>query len=64
MKIKKQIAPGLWIDGEDQLHLDPGPYLEHMGIPNTHENREAACEAMKQYAHQEMPTVPIIDVFD
>lgn len=48
----------------DELHLDPKPLLEHLGFPDTEQNRLALIDALKLFVRKELPRVPIVDVFD
>ena len=57
-------GPGVWLDTEDQLHIDPSPILRHLGWPDTEENREVVIEEAKNIFRKAMPESRIVDVFD
>ena len=57
-------GPGVWLDTDDQLHIDPSPILRHIGWPDTEENRNAVIEEAKEIFRKAMPEATIVDFFD
>ena len=62
--VVKWYGPGVWLDTEDQLHIDPSPILRHLGYPDTLENQEAVIEETKNLFRKAMPESIILDLFD
>ena len=45
---KGYVAPGIWIDGNDNLHFALPEILAHLNIPDTAENREIVAEIARR----------------
>lgn len=62
--VVKWYGPGVWLDREDQLHVDPSPILRQIGCQDTVENQNAIIEEVKSLFRRAMPEAPIVDLFD
>lgn len=62
--VAKRYGPGVWLDKDDQLHIDPSPILRELGLPDTIENQEIVIEQAKALFRSQLPENPIIDLFD
>lgn len=45
---KRYIAPGIWIDGNDNVHFAVPEILAHLNVPDTPENREIVAEIARR----------------
>lgn len=60
----KRIAPGLWIDDQDTLHISVPEILDAFGWPDNAHNREMVAEAARERFAKEWPktAVHVLDI--
>lgn len=62
--VLKVLAPGLWVDTDYTLHLDPYEFVKGQGAEPSVENQKAAEEQFKDIVRKNRPDIPIVDVWE
>lgn len=57
----KRLAPGIYVDDQEQCHFDIPELLKHFGWPDTQANRDKVCEMCRDVISQIMPGATVID---
>jgi len=58
--LKKRIAPGIWEDGDGNIHWSVPELLRMVALPDTPENREAVMAIVRQAVGAVRPDVQFI----
>lgn len=59
-QLKERIAPGLWIDKEDNLHVSVPEVLDELGWPHTQENKSLVNEVFEGLIRETQPEAKIV----
>ena len=57
---KQILAPGMWLDMDDQLHFSIPDILKHLGLPNTPEHFDALQTALLEMVRQQKRDATLI----
>jgi hypothetical protein len=58
---RKQLAPGVWMDADDCVHVSVPDVLRHFGWPDTPENREIITQATREVMSNANPDATIVE---
>lgn len=62
LKVKETIAPGIWIDTNDQLHVSISDLLDYFGWPHDDEHKTFVEKNVQKMIGELVPTVKFIAV--
>jgi hypothetical protein len=61
MKLRRQLAPGIWEDTEGALHLSIPEILQHFGLEDTQQNRDRMMDLAKELLAEQLPKAKIVE---
>lgn len=56
----RSLGLGMYEDDGNQLHVDIGEVMDHMGWEHTPENRERAVVSVREALNAKMPDTPVV----
>lgn len=59
-KLKERIAPGIWIDMNDNIHWSIPELLQMVDLPDTPENREAVKQIALKVVRAQNPQATVM----
>lgn len=62
--VKKTLAPGMWVDQNDVLHVDVPAMLRYLRLPLTEANQSMAVSVAREIFAKLYPQTPIVERSD
>lgn len=59
-KLKQRVAPGIWIDQNNHVHLSIPELLQVVDLPNTPENREIVKQMAAKLVRKQCPEAIVL----